>query len=107
MTQAIHIKLPAQTVTKENLADLKAILGRHKGDCKAYVHLCTDEHCEAVIRLGDRIRVKPDRSLIEEVNRYFGAEVVSAVLTNGPGPVRNSRINNRNNRRSRHSGGVR
>ncbi|MBW2625949.1 MAG: DNA polymerase III subunit alpha, partial [Deltaproteobacteria bacterium] len=107
MTQAIHIKLPAQTVTKENLADLKAILGRHKGDCKAYVHLCTDEHCEAVIRLGDRIRVKPDRSLIEEVNRYFGAEVVSAVLTNGPGPVRNSRINNRNNRRSRHPGGVR
>jgi DNA polymerase-3 subunit alpha len=101
MTQAIHIKLPAQTVTKENLADLKAILGRHKGDCKAYVHLCTDEHCEAVIRLGERIRVKPDRSLIEEVNRYFGAEVVSAVLTNGPGPVRNSRINNRNNRRNR------
>jgi DNA polymerase-3 subunit alpha len=100
MTQAIHIKLPAQTVTKENLADLKAILGRHKGDCKAYVHLCTDEHCEAVIRLGDRIRVKPDRSLIEEVNRYFGAEVVSAVLTNGPGPVRNSRINNRNNNRN-------
>jgi DNA polymerase-3 subunit alpha len=107
MTQAIHIKLPAQTVTKENLADLKAILGRHKGDCKAYVHLCTDEHCEAVIRLGDRIRVKPDRSLIEEVNRYFGAEVVSAVLTNGPGPVRNSRTNNRNNRRNRHPGGVR
>jgi DNA polymerase-3 subunit alpha len=107
MTQAIHIKLPAETVTKDNLADLKTILGRHKGDCKAYVHLCTDDHCEAVIQLGDRIRVKPDQSLIEEVNRYFGAEVVSAVLTNGPGPVRNSRINNRNNRRSRHPGGIR
>jgi hypothetical protein len=51
--------------------------------------------------LGDRIRVKPDRSLVEEVNRYFGAEVISAVLSNGPGPGRNSKINHRNNRRSR------
>jgi hypothetical protein len=96
-----------EKVSKENLEDLKAILQRHRGDCKAYVHLCTDAQCEAVIQLGDRIRVKPDRSLIEEVNRYFGAEVVSAVLTNGPTPVQSSRFNNKNNRRSRHTGGVR
>jgi len=107
LTQAIHVKLPMEKVSKENLEDLKAILQRHRGDCKAYVHLCTDAQCEAVIQLGDRIRVKPDRSLIEEVNRYFGAEVVSAVLTNGPTPVQSSRFNNKNNRRSRHPGGVR
>jgi DNA polymerase-3 subunit alpha len=102
LTQAIHLRLPVEKVSKENLEDLKAILQRHRGDCKAYVHLCTDAQCEAVIQLTDRLRVKPDRRLIEEVNRYFGAEVVSAVLTNGPTPVQSSRFNNRNNRRTRH-----
>ena len=100
-TQAIQVKLPVEKVTKENLEDLRAILERHKGDCKAYVHLCTDEKCETVIKLGDRLRVKPHRNLIEEINRYFGAEVVSAALTNGPGPVQSSRFNNRNSQRSR------
>ena len=101
-TQAIQVKLPVDKVTKENLEDLKAILERHKGDCKTYIHLCSDDTCETVIRLGDRFRVKPHRTMIEEVNRYFGTDVVSAVLTNGPGPVQSTGFNNRNNRRSRH-----
>lgn len=102
LTQAIHVKLPVEKITKENLEDLRAILERHKGDCKSYVHICTDEQCETVIKLGDRLRVKPHRQLIEEVNRYFGDEVVSAVLANGPGPGQKSRFNDRNNRRTRH-----
>jgi DNA polymerase-3 subunit alpha len=102
LTQALHVKLPVQKVSKENLEHLRAILERHKGDCKTYVHLCTDEHCETVIKLADRLRVKPHRQLIEEVNRYFGSEVVSSVLTNGPGPGQTARFNNRNYRRSPH-----
>jgi len=98
-TQAIQVKLPVDKVTKENLEDLRAILERHKGDCKTYIHLCGDEKCETVIRLGDRLRVKPHRNMIEG---YFGTDVVSAVLTNGPGPVQSTRFNNRNNRRTRH-----
>ena len=99
LTQAIHVKLPVEKVNKENLEDLRAILERHKGDCKAYVHLCTDPQCEAVIRLGDRLRVKPGRRLIEEVNKYFSGEVVSTEVANGPSPVVSSRFQNQNNRR--------
>jgi DNA polymerase-3 subunit alpha len=101
LTQAIHIKLPLEKVSKENLEDLRSILERHKGDCKAYVHLCTDPRCEAVIRLGDKFKVKPDRRLIDEVNRYFGGEVVSAIVPNGPKPLENSRFQNRHSRRFR------
>jgi DNA polymerase-3 subunit alpha len=99
LTQAIHIKLPVEKVSKENLEDLRAILERHKGNCRAYVHLCTAPKCEAVIRMGESLKVKPGRSLIEEVNRYFGREVVSAVVANETKPVGNSRFQNRNNRR--------
>ena len=99
LTQAIHIKLAVKKVSKENLEDLRAILQRHKGDCKAYVHLCTDPQCETIIRTGDKFKVKPHRRLIDEVNRYFGGEVVSAVVANGPGPIESSRFQNRNNRR--------
>jgi DNA polymerase-3 subunit alpha len=102
LTQSLHVKLPVQKVSKENLAELRAILERHKGNCKTYVHLCTDEHCETVIKLADRLRVKPHRQLIEEVNRYFGSEVVSSVLTNGPGPGQAAKSNNRNYRRPPH-----
>jgi len=98
LTQAIHIKLPVEKISKENLEDLRAILQRHKGDCKAYVHLCTDLQCEAVIRLGERFKVRPGRSLIEEVDGYFGNGVVSAVVANGPTSVDSSRVHNRNNR---------
>ncbi len=107
LTQAIHVKLPAEKLSKESLEDLKAILERHKGDCRAYVHVCTDQHSEAVIRMGDKLRVKPHRRLIDEVNRYFGGEVVSAALTDGANPVQSSRINGRNNRRTRSSGRLR
>jgi DNA polymerase-3 subunit alpha len=99
LTQTIHIKLQVEEVNKEKLEDLRAILERHKGDCKAYVHLCTEPQCEAVIRLGDKLRVKPDRRLIEEVDRYFGDGVVSAVVANGPVSVGSSRLQNRNHRR--------
>ena len=103
LTQAIHVRLPPENLNKEALEDLKAILERHKGDCKAYVHLCTDSRCETVIKLGEKIRVKPDRRLIEEVNRYFGAEVVTALVANGPRPLQSSRGNGRNNRRRQFS----
>ena len=103
LTQAIHVRLHLENLNKETLEDLKAILERHKGDCKAYLHLCTDSQCETVIKLGDKITVNPDRRLIEEVNRYFGGEVVTAILANGPRPLQSSRINGRNSRRKQWS----
>jgi DNA polymerase-3 subunit alpha len=103
LTQEIHVKLPLEKLNKDTLEDLKAILERYKGGCKAYVHLCTDSQCETVIRLGDKLRVKPDRRMIEEVNRYFGGEVVTALVGNGPSPRQNSRINARKHRPRRYS----
>ena len=100
LTQAIHVTLPLDKLSKENLQDLKAILERHKGECKVYVHLSPETKCEAVIRLDDRLRVKPGRALIEEVNRYFGSEVVSAVLTNGPAALKGPGANSGNLRRT-------
>ncbi|UCG13379.1 MAG: DNA polymerase III subunit alpha [Deltaproteobacteria bacterium] len=100
MTQAIHVRLPLGSLSRENLEDLRAILARHKGDCRAYVHLTTEPHGEAIIRISDKLRVRPDRSLIDEVNRYFGSEVVSAQLGNGRNTQQNFRIAGKNNRRT-------
>ncbi|MFP3870162.1 MAG: DNA polymerase III subunit alpha [Syntrophobacteria bacterium] len=101
LTQAIHVKLPLERLSKDNLADLKAIFERHKGDCRAYLHLMAESQCEAVIRLADKLRVKPDRQLLEEVNRYFGGEVISAVLNEAP-PGQGSTTNGKGRRRSRY-----
>lgn len=83
MTRAIQVHLPLERVNRTNLEDLKAILERHRGDCRAYIHLVIDAKCETVISLGDQFRVKPSRSLVEEINGYFRRPVVTTVLGNG------------------------
>jgi DNA polymerase-3 subunit alpha len=103
LTQAIHVKLPLERIQKEHLENLKSILERHKGNCLAYLHLKTESRCEAVIRLGDRLRVKPNKHLIKEVNRYFGDEVVYTVLRNGAANSRDVRNQPRNSRRNKAS----
>ena len=103
LTQAIRVRLPAERLSRDKLEDLRAILERHRGDCKAYLHLMVEPRCETIISLGDKFRVKPDRRLLEEINRYFGGPVVSAVLANGPNLLHGSRSSGRKGWRDRRS----
>ncbi|MBW1979673.1 MAG: DNA polymerase III subunit alpha [Deltaproteobacteria bacterium] len=89
LIRAIRLRLNAEALDKANLQDLKAILERHRGDCVTYLHMSTGPQCEAVIRLADNLRVKPDQSFVAEVNQYFGEKVVSTVLINGNDHPRN------------------
>jgi DNA polymerase-3 subunit alpha len=106
MTQAIRVRLPLERVSRGNLEDLKAILERHRGDCKAYIHLIVDPRCETIISLGDTFRVKPSRRLVEEINGYFREPVVTAVVGNGGNHHPNSRPMGKRVSRSKRSGSV-
>jgi DNA polymerase-3 subunit alpha len=83
MTQAVRVRLPLERLSRDRLEDLKAILERHRGKCRAYIHLVIDPKCETIISLGDQFRVKPSRGLVEEINGYFQGPVVTMVLGNG------------------------
>jgi DNA polymerase-3 subunit alpha len=83
MTQAVRVRLPLERVSRDRLEDLKAILERHRGECRAYIHLVIDPKCETIISLGDQFRVKPSRGLVEEINGYFQGPVVTTVFGNG------------------------
>jgi DNA polymerase-3 subunit alpha len=85
MTQAVRLRLPLERVSRSNLEDLKAILERHPGECRAYIHLVVDPKCETIISLGEQFRVKPSRGLVEEINGYFQGPVVTTILGNGGG----------------------
>jgi DNA polymerase-3 subunit alpha len=83
MTQAVRFRLPLERLSRGILEDLKAILERHRGECRAYIHLVIEPKCETIISLGDQFRVKPSRGLVEEINGFFQGPVVTTVLGNG------------------------
>ena len=106
MTQAIRVRLLLERVNRSNLEDLKAILERHRGDCRAYIHLIVDPRCETIISLGETFRVKPSRRLVEEINGYFRGPVVTTVLGNGGNHHPNSRPMGKRISRGKRSGSV-
>jgi hypothetical protein len=106
MTQAIRVRLPLERVSRGNLEDLKAILERHRGECRAYIHLMVEPRCETIISLGDMFRVKPSRRLVEEINGYFRESVVSTVLGNGGNHRPNGRPMGKRVSRGKRSGSV-
>ena len=76
-TKNVAVRVPAENLTEQRLAELRALLGRHQGDTPVALEVRmggASAESETVIRLPD-LRVKPTDTLLHEVNRLFGAPV--------------------------------
>ena len=47
----VHIQVPSEVTTKEDLLALRAVLTQHQGDCPAFLHLLRPDHRETIIAL--------------------------------------------------------
>lgn len=101
LAQAVCLRLPLDKLSRNQLEELRTILGRHQGECRTYIHLVSGPECETVIRLADSLRVKPNPRLLDEVNRCFGECVLSTVLINGADQGPNSGAAGKKDRPSR------
>ncbi len=90
------------------LARLRAILGRHPGDCPVIFQLRLQDRGEAWVQVADRFGVTVDQDLFEELEEEIGRGAVRVLAGgNGNGRNRNGRIRRARNgeRRTRANAG--
>jgi DNA polymerase-3 subunit alpha len=96
-TAGIRFNLDLNRLTKEDLPQLKALLEKHAGTCRAYLHLSDPDKSETVIALPEAIKVKPGLALTREVNALIGYHAVETLCTPAKVAHRNG-----NNKKYRH-----
>jgi DNA polymerase-3 subunit alpha len=73
----IHIQVPYDVTTKEDLLALRGVLTQHQGNCRAFLHLARPDYSETVIALPHELSVAPTRAMLVAVERLFGSGVAS------------------------------
>lgn len=73
----VHIQVPSDITTKEDLVALREVLTQHQGECQAFLHLVRPDHMETVIALPNDLNVAPTRAMLSAVETVFGSGVAS------------------------------
>jgi DNA polymerase-3 subunit alpha len=73
----VHIQVPSDMTTKEDLLALREVLTQHQGDCRAFLHLMRPDYSETVIALPHGLSVAPTRAMVVALERLFGNGVAS------------------------------
>ena len=75
--EQVHIQVPADVTTKEDLVALKTVLTEHQGQCHTFLHLLRPDHSETVISLPEQLKVAPTEAMLTAVEQLFGSGVAS------------------------------
>jgi DNA polymerase-3 subunit alpha len=81
VTTRIKLYVNADNCTREHLVSLRQTLEKNPGDCRVSLYLNVPGKGEAVLALPNRYRIKPDASLLEEINGLFGCKVTEPVIS--------------------------
>jgi DNA polymerase III subunit alpha len=73
----VHIQVPYDVTTKEDLLALRGVLTQHQGNCRAFLHLMRPDYSETVIALPHDLSVAPTRAMVVAIERLFGNGVAS------------------------------
>jgi DNA polymerase-3 subunit alpha len=96
-TASIHVNLEISRTDRSDLCRLHAILKRHPGNTRAYLHLHSPENTDSIIELPDALRLKAGVALTREVNDLLGYQALETRCT----PARASAAAGGFNRNSR------
>jgi DNA polymerase-3 subunit alpha len=73
----VHIQVPSDITTTEDLIALRTVLTQHQGHCRAFLHLMRPDYSETVIALPPNLSVVPSRAMVVAIERLFGNGVAS------------------------------
>ena len=68
----LHLRLPADDLTTEQLSGIRDVVGRYPGRCMLYLRLERKGAWEAVLALPDRFRCDPSEKLVGEIEGLVG-----------------------------------
>ena len=78
-TASIHFNVEMSRTDRDALEQLNAILKKHGGTCRAYLHLHSPEKTDSIIELPDSMRLKAGGALVREVNALLGYSAVETL----------------------------
>ncbi len=80
-TVSIHFNIDMARTNKEQLVKLYQIMQRHRGSCKAYVHLRDPLQTDTIIEIPEEIQLKAGKPLTREVSQALGYHAVETVCS--------------------------
>ena len=72
LTTAVLVKLDPLRHPPETVAEVKAMLAAHRGNCEVYAQLPGDNCHKVTLRLGRGFAVKPSADLVDDLDRFLG-----------------------------------
>lgn len=75
--QEVHFALRAEKLNEKLLHGLRETLRKHRGECRAFLHLLLPDRTETVIALPRELRVAASENMVEAVEKILGAGVAS------------------------------
>jgi DNA polymerase-3 subunit alpha len=72
----VHIRLEATGLGQEDVAALRSILARYRGESPVFVHLVVPYHSETTLALGKKAAVKVAPAFLREMAERFGESTV-------------------------------
>ncbi|MDY6792653.1 MAG: DNA polymerase III subunit alpha [Thermodesulfobacteriota bacterium] len=103
-TASVHLYVEMARANRKLLTDLKTVLQKHPGTCKAFVHMRSDEKAETIIEVDDRLKVKAGLPLTRDVTRLLGYHAIETTCRKASAAIKSNHFNgNRKNGRYRHA----
>lgn len=76
LARSVHFEIRADRMTGADLADLRKMMERHRGEKKSFLHLVREGGFEAVFALPDSLGIHPSLTLARELRTRFGYGVL-------------------------------
>jgi DNA polymerase-3 subunit alpha len=73
----VDVRLKSPGLSDDHLVKIRDVLMEYKGNCGVYIHIEIPNHSEAVISVGDEIRVAPSDRMIMAIERVAGNRSVT------------------------------
>ncbi len=79
-TADVHLSLDVNRANREILGQLKAILVKHAGSCRGYLHLTDPLKTDTVIALPDDLRIAAGSMLNRDIHDLLGFDAIQTTI---------------------------
>ncbi|MBE0596232.1 MAG: DNA polymerase III subunit alpha [Desulfuromonadales bacterium] len=78
LTRKVHFRLTTPGLDETQLRSLKTLLGKHRGNCEAVLHLVIPNRSETILSIpGGQMKVAASDGILADAEKLFGYNVVT------------------------------
>ncbi len=96
-TVEVRLMVDPEITDRETLTRAHRTLKRYPGPCKGYVHICLKDQAEAVVSMGEALRIRYCEAMAREVNAIFGYSALQTRCSDAAGAMKNGNLSGRRN----------